>query len=63
MNIHNKHLEQRFRKIEKDIAFIKGELSGRNHKTERVNNRFVFYLAIGAFVISVATLFVRIFVN
>ena len=60
MNEFEKEVLDRFNRIETDIAYIKGELSGRNHKTSNTHSRFVLWISVGALVVAVASVFIRI---
>ena len=60
MNNFEERVIERLSRVENDLSFIKGELSGRNHKDEKRHSWIVLVISIGALLVAVASVFIRV---
>ena len=60
MSEFEKEVLDRFNRIETDIAYIKGEISGRSVKKEHKHSGVVLIVSVGALLVAVASIFIRI---
>ena len=60
MNDFEEKVIERLSRVENDLSYIKGELSGRNHKAEKSHSRTVLIISASALIIAVISIFVRV---